>query len=174
MITAVSTSGPGGTVTNLVIDKNVSTADSVSFDANFTSAAQIDFTLSVTGSGIYFLGVATGGITNSTSSAFPNFYAFLVSAPTGSTFTEAGFEFNAFSNAALSPPFPNSTEIIYEGPPGLAAGATTFINLGFQITVDSPGTVEIALSPIPEPSTFALGVIGAIGCLAYWARRFRR
>jgi hypothetical protein len=152
----------------------------VSFDANFTSAAPIYFTLSITGNGNYFLGAPTGGITNSTGSAFPSFYAFLVSGPTGSTFFEAGYSGTVFSNGVtFSPPYPNCTELTYNGPPGLAAGGTTDIELGFQTTVSSPGTVEIALTPvalsfIPEPSTFALGFVGAIGSVAYWARRFRR
>ncbi len=175
--TGASASGPGGTVTNLAIETTFTTDDSIQFDANYTAAGPIDFFLTLNGTGNYFVGAPFGNITNSTSSTFPSFYAFLVSAPAGSTFNEASWQGATFSNGTtFIPPFPMTTTVTFNGPPGLVAGATTSIGVGFSISASGPQTVEIVLTPtaIPEPSTFTLGLIGAIASLGYGARRFRR
>jgi hypothetical protein len=176
--TGASASGPGGTVTNLAIETTFSTDDSIQFDANYTSPGPIDFFLTLNGTGSYFLGAPFGNITNSTSSTFPSFYAYLVSAPAGSTFFESSWEGAVFSSGtSFTPPFPNTTLVTFNGPPGLAVGATTDIGVGFVINASGPQTVEIVLTPtsIPEPSTFILGVIGVIAAgLGHGVRRFRR
>jgi hypothetical protein len=175
--TGASASGPGGTVTNLAIETTFTTDDSIQFDANYTAAAPIDFFLTLDGTGSYFVGAPFGGVTNSTSSTFPSFYAYLVSAPAGTLFNEASWNSGTFSNGVtFTPPFPNTTLITFNGPPGILAGATTDIGVGFSISASGPQTVEFVLTPtaIPEPSTFTLGLIGAIASLGYGARRFRR
>ncbi len=175
--TGASASGPGGTVTNLAIGTTFTTDDSIQFDANYTAAAPIDFFLTLNGTGNYFIGAPFGSVTNSTSSTFPSFYAYLVSAPAGSTFNESSWENATFTNGtSFIPPFPNTTTVTFNGPPGIVAGASTQIGVGFSISASGPQTVEIVLTPttIPEPSTFTLGLIGAIASLGYGARRFRR
>ncbi len=164
-------------MTNIAITTTFTTDDSIEFDANYTSRAPIDFFLTLNGTGSYFIGAPFGSITNSTSSGFPSFYAVVVSAPLGSIFNEASYNTGTFSNGVtFSPPYPNTTLITYNGPPGLLAGDTTDIGVGFTINASGPQTVEIALTPtiIPEPSTLTLGLIGAIVSLAYCARRSRR
>jgi PEP-CTERM motif len=176
--TGASASGPGGTVTNLGITTIFTTDDTVLFDANYTAAAPIEFFLTLDGAGNYFVGESqTPDVTNSTSSAFPSFYAYLVSAPAGSTFNEASWDGAAFSNGTtFTPPFPNTTTVTFSGPPGIVAGASTRLGVGFSISASGPQTVELVLTPtaVPEPSTFTLGLIGAIASLGYGARRIRR
>jgi hypothetical protein len=175
--TGASASGPGGTVTNLAIETTFSTDDSIQFDANYTSPGPIDFFLTLNGSGDYFVGSPFGNITNSTGSTFPSFYAYLVSAPAGSTFNESSWDGAVFNNGTtISPPFPNSTLVTFNGPPGLTPGSTTQIGVGFSISASGPQTVEIVLTPTagPEPSTFALGLIGVIAGLGQCVRRLRR
>jgi hypothetical protein len=175
--TSVSASGAGGTVTNLAIATTFSIDDSIQFDANYTSPAPIDLFLTLNGTGNYFIGAPFGGITNSTSSTFPSFYAYLVNAPAGSTFNESSWENGIFSNGTTSfPPYPNTTTVIFNGPPGIGAGGSTQIGVGFMINASGPQSVEVVLTPtsIPEPSTFTLGLIGAIASLGYCPRRFRR
>lgn len=179
MITAASASGPGGTVTNRAIDSFASTDDSVRFDANYTALAPINFNLTIDGPGQYYLGLGVGFITNSTTSLFGSFDADLVTAPAGSTFDASGWDGAVFSNGAtMSPPFPNATSVTFNGPPGLGPNATTDLYVGFLITAGGSNSVQIAMTPsvsfVPEPSTFALGLIGAIGSVGYWACRCRR
>src|ERR1700691_3374501 len=59
-ITSVSASAPGGTVSSLAIESTFMTDDSVQFDADYTSAAPIVLTLTVDGSGNYFIGAPNG------------------------------------------------------------------------------------------------------------------
>jgi hypothetical protein len=176
--TGASASGPGGTVTNIAIETTFSTDDSVQFDANYTSPGPIDFFLTLNGTGDYFLGAPFGNITNSTGTTFSSFFAYLVSAPAGSTLDEASYDGSNFTNGvSFTPPFPNVTLITFNGPPGIAPGVTTQIGVGFVINASGPQTVEIVLTPtsIPEPSTFMLGVIGVIAAgLGHSVRRFRR
>jgi hypothetical protein len=176
-IIGASASGPGGSVTNLAIETTVTTDDSIEFDANYTSRAPIDFFLTLNGTGSYFIGTPFGSITNSTSSSFPSFYAIAVSLPAGSLFNGASFSDGTFSNGVtFTPPFPDTTLITFNGPPGILAGDTTDLAVAFTINASGPQSVEFALTPtvIPEPSTFTLGLIGAITSLGYCARRFRR
>jgi hypothetical protein len=173
-ITAVNASGPGGTVTDLAF-----TSDNIQYSADYTSRAEIDFFITVSGPGTYDVGFPIANVTNSTGSLFSSFYAYLVDAPAGSTFNSAGWNSNVFSNDPIFiPPFPNTTELLYSGAPGLAAGDTTIISAGFQIPAADSGTqsVEVILTPaaIPEPSSFVLGLIGTIAGLGYCVRRFRR
>ncbi len=113
-------------MSSLTIDTTITTDDSVNFDATYTSPTRIVFTLSVNGSGRYFIGVPFGVITNDTGAAFSSFYALLVGAPVGTTFGATGYELNAFPNGTtLSPPFPNATQVTFSGPPGIGAGDMT-------------------------------------------------
>jgi hypothetical protein len=172
-ITAVSASGPGGTVSSLAIETTFTTDDSVQFDADYTSAAPIVLTLTVDGSGDYFIGVPIGSVTNSTSASFPSFFAFLEGAPAGATFNEATWEDAVFTNGtSFIPAFPNTTEVSYNGPTGIGAGDSTSLNVGFSIpdSVTGPETFKVVLTPttaaVPEPSTWAMMLVGFAG-LAY-------
>jgi PEP-CTERM motif len=101
----------------------------------------------------------------------------LVSVPAGSTLNEASYDGGTFTNGVtFTPPFPNVTLITFQGPPGILAGDTTQIGIGFVINASGPQTVEIVLTPaaVPEPSTLTLGLIGAIASVGYCARRSRR
>ena len=177
-ITGASASGPGGTVTNLAIETTFTTDDSIEFDANYTSRAPINFFLTLSGTGMYFIGAPFGNITNSTSSSFPSFYAVVVSLPAGSLFNGASYNSGAFPNGvSFTPPYPNTTVITFIGPPGILAGDTTQVGVGFTINASGPQSVEIALTPmlVPEPSTLTLGlIVSAIASLGFCARRFRR
>jgi hypothetical protein len=79
-------------------------ANAVQFDANYTSPAPIVFTLTVDGSGDYFIGVPFGDITNGTGASFPSFFAFLMGAPAGAMFDGAGGDPAVFSNFTHFPP----------------------------------------------------------------------
>jgi hypothetical protein len=177
--TGASASGPGGTVSSLAIETTFTTDDSIQFSAIYTANAPIDFFLTLNGTGNYFIGAPFGNVTNNTSSIFPSFYAVLVSAPAGTTFNESTWENGTFSNGtSLTPPFPNATTTTFNGPPGITPGSTTDLGVGFSISASGPQTVEVVLTPVaaasvPEPSTFTLGLIGAIA-IGYCARRFRR
>jgi hypothetical protein len=178
---SASASGPGGTVTNLAITTVFVTDDNIQFDANYTSKAPIDFFLTLNGEGNYFIGAGSGGITNSTSSTFPSFYADLVTASAGTRFNETSWDGDVFSNGTtFVPPFPNATTVTFNGPPGLLAGDSTNIGVGFSISDSGPQSFEVVLTPtvlssIPEPSTITLGLIGAIAVsFGYLACRFRR
>ncbi len=72
----------------LTIGTTFTTDDSVNFAATYTSASEIVLTLSLDGSGTYYIGAGNGHITNDTGAAFPSFYALLVGAPAGVTFNE--------------------------------------------------------------------------------------
>ena len=121
-------------MTNLAITTTATTDDSIQFDANYTAAAPIDFFLTLNGTGAYFIGAPFGGITNSTSSTFPSFYAYLVNAPAGSTFNEASWYGDVFSNGpTFIPPFPMTTNVTFNGPPGIVAGSSTDLGVGFLI-----------------------------------------
>ena len=88
-------------MTNIAIETTFTTDDSVQFDANYTANAPINFILTLNGTGNYFLGAPFGNVTNSTSSTFPSFYAYLVSAPAGSTFNESSWDDSRFSNGTI-------------------------------------------------------------------------
>lgn len=177
-ITSVSAAGSGGTVSSLAIETTFATDDSVQLDADYTSWAGIALTLTVNGSGNYFIGspeLAT--ITDSTGASFPSFFAFLVGAPAGATFNESSWESNVFTNGtSLTPPYPNATEVSFNGPPGLGAGDSTSIGVGFSIPVSGPQTFEVILTPtaaVPEPSTWATMLLGFAG-LGYAGWRTQR
>ena len=180
-ITAVSASGPGGTVSGLAIDTMFNTDDSVSFDATYTSAARIVLTLTVNGSGDYFIGGPVETITNDTGATFPSFFALLVGAPAGATFNESSWNGSVFSNGTvLSPPFPDATEVTFNGPPGIGAGNSTELGVGFIIPASAVGsqTFEVELTPsvasVPEPSTWAMMLIGFAGlCFAGYRRNLK-
>jgi PEP-CTERM motif len=181
-ITSVSASGPGGTVSSLVIDTTFNTDDSVSFDATYTSAARIVLTLTLNGSGDYFIGPEPSGvtITNDTSASFPLFHALLVGAPTGVTFNEASWFPDVFSGGAgFIPSIFNATEVTFFGPPGIGAGDSSVLNLGILIpdSVTGSQTFEVVLTPsvasVPEPSTWAMMLLGFVG-LGYAGYRASR
>jgi PEP-CTERM motif len=174
-ITSVSAAGPGGTVSSLAIETTFMTDDSVQFDANYTSPARIVLTLTVDGSGNYFIGAPFGDITNGTGASFPSFFAFLVGAPAGVTFDEASWEDAVFSNGANF--IPPTSEVAFNGPPGLGAGDSTEIGVGFSVPSSGPETFEVVLTPtaaaVPEPSTWAMMLLGfaGLGYLGYRSSR---
>jgi hypothetical protein len=166
-ITSVSASGPGGTVSSLAIGTTFTTDDSVNFDATYTSPAPIIFTVTINGSGHYFIGT-TSDVTNDTSASFPSFYALLVGAPSGAILNEASWQGATFSNGvSFTPPFPNTTEVSFNGPPGIGAGDTTQLGVGFTISNSGSETFEVVLTPtvvsVPESSTWAMMLLGFAG-----------
>jgi hypothetical protein len=111
-ITSVSASAPGGTVSSLAIESTFMTDDSVQFDADYKSPAPIVLTLTVDGSGNYFIGAPNGTVTNSTTASFPSFFAFLEGAPAGVIFVEASWDGEVFNNGtSFIPAFP--TEVSF-------------------------------------------------------------
>jgi hypothetical protein len=177
-ITSVSASRPGGTVSSLAIDTTFTTDDSVSFDATYTSPSWIVLTLSVDGSGSYFIGAPFGDVTNDTGASFPSFYALLVGAPAGATFNEASWVSAIFTNgAALNPPFPNTTQVTCSGPPGIGVGESTQLGVGFSTSGSGSHTFEVVLTPtvasVPEPATWAMMLAGFGGLGAVMRSRRR-
>jgi PEP-CTERM motif len=170
-ITSVSAAGPGGTVSSLAIGSTFfGTDDSIQFDANYTSPAPIVFTLTVDGSGDYFIGVPFGDITNGTGGSFPSFFAFLMGAPAGVAFDGAGWDPAVFSSGTNFPP--STSEVALNGPPGLGAGNSTGIEVFVSVPSSGLETFEVVLTPVavPEPSTWAMLALGFAG-LAFTARR---
>jgi hypothetical protein len=152
----VSASGPGGTVSSLQIDTTFTTDDSVNFDATYTSPTRIVLTLSVDGTGNYFIGLPDGAVTNDTGASFASFHALLVGALAGATFNQASWVSGTFSNGTtFTPPFPDTTQVTYNGPPGIGVGDTTMLGVGFSIPVSGPQTFEVVLTPtvasVPDP-----------------------
>ncbi len=172
-IVSASAGGPGGTVRNLQIQTLVSLDDSVGFYADYTSRAGIDVNVTIDGPGIYYVGYVN--ITNDTSSAFSSFYAYLDSAPTGSALGSASYANSAFMNGVTFSPSGLPTSVSFNGPPGIGPnGDSTSLYVGIYIPPTATGTqsFEVILTPtaIPEPSTFVLGLIGAIAGLGHGAR----
>lgn len=177
-ITAVTASGPGGSVTDLAIATDFSPHDSVQFKAVFTSAAPITFDLTIDGPGGYIVGYPLQDVTNSTATPFPSFYAYQLDAQAGSTFYAGSYNVHAFSSGVtFAPPFPNATTVRFDGPPGLGIGETTNIGVEFEINAPGSRTVEVVLTPVamsvPAPSALTLVLIGAVACLGHRARRPR-
>jgi hypothetical protein len=172
MITSVSAAGPGGTVSSLAIETTFLGANAVQFDANYTSPAPIVFTLTVDGSGDYFIGVPFGDITNCTGASFPSFFALLMGAPAGVMFDGAGGDPAVFSNFTHFPP--STSEVAFNGPPGLGAGNSTDIEVIISVPSSGPETFEVVLTPtaVPEPSTWAMMLLGFAG-LGYAGYRRR-
>lgn len=176
-ITSVSASGPGGTVSSLAVGTTFTALDSVQFDADYTSAAPIVFTLTVNGAAGYFIGAPMGSVTNSTSASFPSFFAFLEGAPAGVTLDEAGYDGSVFTNGvSFVPPGGPFTALSFNGPPGIGAGDTTLLNVGLIVpsSVTEPVTFEVVLTPtIPEPSTWTMMLVGLAGLAYAGSRRSR-
>ena len=120
------------------------TTPPVQFDVNYTSAAPIVFTITVDGSGYYFMGLPFGDVTNSTSASFPSLFAYFVGAPAGVTFDGAGWDPAVFSNGAtFIPSYPNTTELAFTGSPGLGSGVSFAIGVDFSATSSAPETFEV-------------------------------
>ncbi len=162
----------------LTIGTTFTTDDSVNFAATYTSASEIVLTLSLDGSGTYYIGAGNGHITNDTGAAFPSFYALLVGAPAGVTFNESSWNSAIFSNGtALSPPYPNATQVTFSGPPGLGSGDSTQIGVGFMDSDSGSQTFEVVLTPtlasVPEPAGWAVMLAGFGGLGAVMRSRRR-
>jgi hypothetical protein len=176
-ITAVSVLGPVGTVTDLSIGTVNHTDDAVQFGAHYATDAPIDFFITL-GAGdsntIYFID-PSGQIANNTAATFTKFYASLLSAPAGTTLTGTGQDTGQFGfPTAVSP-----TELVWSGPPGLLAGEFTFISFTFTLPepATGPETVEVAFGPtlssVPEPSSWAMMLLGFLG-LGFAGSRYAR
>jgi hypothetical protein len=165
-------------VSSLAIGTTFTTDDSISFDATYTSPSRIVLTLSVDGSGSYLIGAPYADVTNDTGASFPSFYALLVGAPAGVTFNAAGWQDTIFPNGTtFSPAFPHTTQVTYNGPPGIGVGDSTDISVGFTTTDSGSQTFEVVLTPtvasVPEPATWAmmLAGFGGLGAVVRPRRR---
>jgi hypothetical protein len=176
-IISASAAGPGGTVHNLAIHTLVNLNDGVGFYADYTSLAGINVNVTVDGPGIYYVGYVN--ITNDTSSAFPSFYAYLNSAPAGSVLGGASYSASTFSNGVTFSPPADPTSVSFNGPPGIGPnGDSTSLYAQIYIPPTATGTQSfgVLLTPtaVPEPSTFLVGLIGAMPLIGYGARRPRQ
>jgi hypothetical protein len=180
-ITNVTATGPGGTVSDLAIGTASTTDDAVQFGASYTSDGLIYFTVTLGHADAntkYYID-PSNQIFNNSAATFPNFYAYLISGPAGTVINGAGQDETEFGLAVSVSP----TEIQWPGKPGLPSGEFTF--LAFTFTVPQPvvgtETVEVAfgpaaLTPVPEPSTWAMMMLGfaGLGFTSYRATRARR
>ena len=186
-ITNVTATGPGGTVNSLVIGTVLNTDDAVLFGADYTAAAPIYLTLTLSADDsntTFFVSQIPNDnlLTNNSGVVFSNFYVDLVSAPKGTIFDAAG------ASDAFGPPtfLAGQTMLVYPGVaslpggPGLPNRFST--QLGFEFSLASPAvrteTVVLYLSPtpVPEPSTWAMMMLGfaGLGFAGYRATRARR
>jgi hypothetical protein len=183
-ITNVTTNGtsiampPTPFLPTLSITSLVNANDSVFFNAYLFTTGSLDFDVTVSGPGMYFIG--NGRVFNSTDYAGPGtgvdfigLEATLENAPAGSQIGSYERDPNSYASATLVSP----TTIIFNGPPGIPVEESAFFNVGYAITGSGPQTFEVVLTPqiVPEPSTLVLGLIGAVTGLGYLAsRRGRR
>ena len=168
-------------MSGLAIDTMFNTDDSVSFDATYTSAARIVLTLTVNGSGDYFIGGPVETITNDTGATFPSFFALLVGAPAGATFNEVELEWQCLLQRHCPQP---SVSRCHGGDlqrPARDRGRRLnrtrrrLHNTGFGGGLE---TFEVELTPsvasVPEPSTWAMMLIGFAGlCFAGYRRNLK-
>jgi hypothetical protein len=178
-ITSVTTNGisapPGPLVPVLEIDTLQNRNDAVLFDAYLFTTGSLDFNLSVTGPGTYYIGY--GRIFNETDYdgpgvLFSSVEADLLNAPSGSAIGLASYDPTAFSGITVN----SMTSITFNGAPGIAPEGSASLYVGVDITGSGPQTFELELTPtVPEPSTLVLGLIGVGSGLGYAAsRRWRR
>jgi hypothetical protein len=187
-ITNVTATGPGGTVNSLVIATADNTDDAVFYGSDYTAAAPIYLTLTLSAGDSntnFFVSQIPNDnfLANNSGVVFSNFYVDLVSAPKGTIFDAAGSSDNAFGPPTF---LAGETMLFYPGVaslpggPGLPNGFST--QLGFEFSLASPAarteTVVIYLSPtpLPEPSTWAMMMLGfaGLGFASYRATRARR
>jgi hypothetical protein len=147
--------------------------DSVFFDAYLFTPGSLDFFVTVSGPGMYYIG--NGRVFNVTDYAgagtgvnFAGLEATLVNAPAGSQIGSYERDPRSYASATLI----NPTTIEFNGPPGIPIEQSAFFNVGYDITGSGQETFEVILTPIlPEPSTLVLGLISAVAGLGYAARR---
>jgi hypothetical protein len=105
-IVGVFAAGPGGIVSPLEIETTVNTNDTVIYGSNYTSAAPIYITLTLSAGDSntqFFVAQVPNFLANNSGVVFRNFYVDLVSAPRGTTFNEAGSASNAFGTPIFDP-----------------------------------------------------------------------
>jgi hypothetical protein len=148
--------------------------DSVFFNAYLFTTGSLDFNVTVSGPGTYFIG--NGRVFNVTDFAgpgtgigFSGLEATLENAPAGSQIGSYERDPQSYASATLI----NPTTIVFNGPPGIPIEQSAFFNVGYNITGSGPQTFEVVLTPqgVPEPSTLVLGLISAVAGLGYAARR---
>ncbi len=148
--------------------------DSVFFDAYLFTPGSLDFNVTVSGPGEYFIG--NGRVFNvtdfngpGTGIGFIGLEATLLNAPAGSGIGQIITDPQSYTGFTLNSP----TSVTFNGPPGIPVEESAFFNVGYDITGSGPETFEVVLTPltVPEPSTLVLGLIGAVAGLGYAARR---
>ena len=178
-ITSVTTNGisapPGPLVPILEIDTMQNRNDAVLFDAYLFNTGSLDFNVSVSGPGTYYIGY--GRIFNVTDYngpgvLFSSIEADLLYAPSGSAIGLVSYDPTAFSGITVN----SMTSVTFDGPPGIAPEGSASLYVGVDITASGPQTFQLDLTPnVPEPSTLVLGLIGigsGLGCAA--SRLWRR
>ena len=185
-IVSVSAAGPGGTASPLNIVTIFNTNDAVIYGADFTADAPIyiTITLSAGGSNTQFF-LAPGGnlLTNNSGVTFSNFYMDLLGYPPGTTLNGGGTAGNAFALPTFNA---DATEAVFSGVsglpggPGLPDGFSTTLAIGISLASPPVRTETIVLyigpTPVPEPSTWAMMMLGfaGLGFAGYRATRARR
>jgi hypothetical protein len=151
--------------------------DSVFFDAYLFTTGTLDFTVTVSSPGTYFIG--NGRVFNvtdyngpGTGVGFSGLEATLENAPAGSQIGQYQRDPKSYASATVI----NPTTIVFNGPPGIPVEQSAFFNVGYNITGSGPETFDVLLTPqtVPEPSTLVMGLIAAVAGLGYAARRRRR
>ena len=165
---------PTPAVPTLSITSLVNRNDSAFFDAYLFTTGSLDFNVTVSGPGTYYIGNgrifnATDYMGSGTGIGFMGLEATLLNAPAGSGIGPIETDPQHFTGFTLN----SLTSITFNGPPGIPVEESAFFNVGYNITGSGPETFEVVLSPlaVPEPSTLVLGFIAAAAGLGYAARR---
>lgn len=161
-------------VQNLSIDTLQNFHDEVMFNSYFLAPATLDFTVTVSGPGMYYVGY--GSLENDTNYSgpgvgFPSIEADLLNAPAGSFIGGASYSLSAFSNYVTQT---SPTSLTFNGPPGIPVGDATSLYVIVGITASGQQTFDLTLASVPEPSTLVLCLSAAAAGLGYAASRRRR
>ncbi|HEX9168770.1 MAG TPA: PEPxxWA-CTERM sorting domain-containing protein [Roseiarcus sp.] len=161
-------------------------ADIVTFGADYTADAPIYITLTL-GAGDsdtqLLLANGTNLLTDNSGVTFSNFYINILGYPPGTTLNGGCTAGNAFGLLTFNA---NSTGAVFAGLPGLPGGPglpnffSTQLSIGISLASPAERTETIVLflspTPVPEPSTWAMMLLGftGLGYAGFRSNRARR